>query len=699
MRSHRLCAFRRGTRRSVAAFLATALAASAGAQTILDDDHTIASIQTGVPVEHDFQVAAAGTYTVTVTDFGEQAPVPTALADLQLAVTANDAIVGTPVVIDGTGASTTTPGVGSVTFVAPSSATYPVTYRLHVVGVPASGNGPGPIGTVVTNSSGAAACSNCSWGDEIALPSQALPATEALLSDQFTVAASGSYQVSLTDLALPQALQSATLILLQVGASSPLVTLAEASNNNPAQGTVSLTSGVSYQIYAIGAAATGATGGLYSVAVTPTTGPPAYSQAVPIGTTTQLGFSTILQAGSYALSLADLQFPAALSQVAVAAVMNAQPAAQLTSGGTAAFSVTSAQTGTNGATVLVFGAATPATNPGEGSYVAQITPTGAPPVFSAAQGVALPGSAVTAYAFTATIPADGAGTYTATLTDFQFPAPLTVAELGLVQNSSLLGEETATGSFNATTAAGPVTLIAFAEGGLGGSLSDISLANSGGTLLLDQPQGVGAAFSVTKISIPSTGTYQFSLLDLGWPAPFGTIAGVLTQGGTKIGQIVGGGAINSTQLNEADYYLSIIATPANGSVVQAGTYALNVSTAPAAPTVTLTSDNSTVTSGGTVHLIWTTTGATSCVGSGGSWTTTYTGAQAASDSVTSPALSSTQTFTLSCTGAGGTTAKSVTITVTAAAASHGGGAMDTWLLTLLSYLALRRRSRQSASRA
>ena len=704
MHSRRVHGLRR-TALHCAAFLGSLYCAAVLAQTtVLDDDHTVVGTGTAVPVEHDFQITAAGTYTVTVTDLGEQFATPLPLSTLEVAVTANDALQGTPVIIEGTGAATsTTPGVGSMTFVAPSSATYPVTYRVHVVGAPASGYSSGPVSTAITNSAGASTgctavatttgssgtSTACSWDDLIAFPAQTLPSTDALLQYSLTVSTAGNYQVSLNDLALPQALGQLTMILLPSG-GSPLLVLPASSGAT--QGTVTLSAGVTYDVIALGAAASGATGGLYGVSIGPSGGAPVYSTAVPVGSTVQLATTaTNPAAGSYTLLLNDLQFPAALQQVAVAAAVDGQAAATLNASGSTSFSIAGTQTGTSGATVQVFGAATPATSPGEGSYAVQVTPQGGSALLSAAQAVTTSGGSVSAYTFNVPGTSGGtaltAGTYTATLTDFQYPAALSVADLAVVQNGTLLGAETATGSFTVTAAAGSASLIVFAQGGLGGSLLDVSLANGSGTLVLDQPQGVGAAFSVTPLSIPSTGNYQISLLDLGWPAQFGTIAGVITQGSTKIGQVVGGGAINSTQLSEGTYYLSIIAAPQNSSSgVMAGTYALNVSSAPAAPTVNFSASATSVTSGGTVQLTWTTTGATSCVGSGGSWSSTYSGSQAASDTVTSPSITSAATFTLTCTGAGGSTAKSVSVSLSTASSSggHGGGAVDPWLLLVLS---------------
>ncbi|HZF14536.1 MAG TPA: hypothetical protein VE046_01210 [Steroidobacteraceae bacterium] len=68
-----------------------------------------------------------------------------------------------------------------------------------------------------------------------------------------------------------------------------------------------------------------------------------------------------------------------------------------------------------------------------------------------------------------------------------------------------------------------------------------------------------------------------------------------------------------------------------------------------APTVTLSANPTTVNSGATAQLTWSSTNATSCTASGA-----WSGAKAVSGTETSPAITAASTFTLSCTGAGGT---------------------------------------------
>ena len=82
--------------------------------------------------------------------------------------------------------------------------------------------------------------------------------------------------------------------------------------------------------------------------------------------------------------------------------------------------------------------------------------------------------------------------------------------------------------------------------------------------------------------------------------------------------------------------------------------------------MTLSASPSSVTSGGTTTLTWSTTNATSCT-AGGSWS----GSKSTSGTAASSALTASSTFTLSCIGSGGSTSQSATVTVTASGAITG----------------------------
>ncbi|HTY92806.1 MAG TPA: hypothetical protein VMC02_02890 [Steroidobacteraceae bacterium] len=688
------------------ASLATLAHAQGGAQcpqVPCDDVRTVAAASTGVPVEHDFNAAAATTYYITLTDLGAQFAAPQPLASLKLAITANDALVSlVPITGAGAGAATTTlvvDGAGSVATNGVATASFTTTsagaYRFHIVGAPANGTGPGPIGLTVSATQGGAPVQ--SWSDAIGLSGAPPSSAEGIIQQSFTVTAAGAYTVSVADLGLPQSLQGPPqLLLLQAG---NVIAILPDPGSHALNTTLTLQPG-GYQVFAVGLAANGAAGGLFSASAIPVPaggGAPAFSWTVPVGGTIAVGGATPLTAGSqYSLSLNDLAFPAALTHLAAMAVDVSVGAAAASLAGSGTQTFTAA--GGMGDTYQIYAAAQAATTPGAGGYTARILPMGSSvAVAGAAKAVTASGGTLYAYDFTADVPA--AGTYTATLTDLQIPAALGAAKLALVQGGGIVGTPLASpGSITATLSAGSgsLTLLAFASSSAAaGSLLDVSVSDASSKLVFDQPQGVGAAFNPTQVSITTKGTYQFTLQDLAWPASFSAMGGqltaVLTQGGTLVGEFFGGGTLSSIPVTTTGkYYLSIIATPTGSD--QAGTYALNISPAPPAPSVNLSADAASVAAGGTVHLLWTTTGATSCVASGGGWSGTFTGAQATSDSVTSPAISTATTFKLTCTGAGGTAAGSVTISI--APAKGGGGAIGEGLLLVLGgCLTYRRRRR------
>jgi tetratricopeptide (TPR) repeat protein len=694
---------------SVCAMTAQAQGVAQCAQIPCDDVRTVAAASTGVPVEHDFTATAGTTYYVTLTDLGAQPTLaqPQPLATLKMAITANDALVNvTPIVGANTVAATTqlvvdganavsTNGVAMASFTATTAGAY----RFHIIGDPTTGNAPGPIGLVVSATQGGAPLQ--SWSDSIG-PAGPPPATaEGILQQTFTVASAGAYQISVTDLALPQMLQGAPqLIVLLNGAEIAL--LPDASHNNALTTTATLQTGT-YQIFAVGLATTQAGGGLFSASVIPATtggGAPAFSWTVPVGTTIAVGSAVQLMPGAqFGLALKDLVFPSALSQVAAVAVDISLGTVAATGTTASVASFTAAGAGA-GDTYQIYAAAQAAPTPGAGSYSARILSSSGTALSGSAEAVTTSTSPLLPFSFTTDVPS--AGAYTASLTDLQLPSPLSTAEFAMVQGGVIVGTpSTSAGSIAASLAAGSASLelLGFAQSSTtGGSLLDLSVTNSSNALVFDQPLGVGTAFKTTQISIPTKGSYQFTLADLAWPASFsqsgGQLTGVLTQGGTVVGEIFGGGTLSAISVTTAgNYYLSIIATPTGSD--QAGTYALNVSQAPAAPTVNLTADAMTVSSGGTVHLIWTTTGATSCTASGGGWSGSFTGSQVASDTVTSPAITATTTFTLTCTGPGGQTAGSVTVTLAAAGSSGaskgGGGVLGEFLLLVLGSCVFARR--------
>jgi hypothetical protein len=626
---------------------------------IFNEVHSIAAPTSAVPQEFTLNIATAGTYGVTLTDLGAQLTPAAPLTTVKMAVTSNGALVGVPLVGPGTATLTSIPAG---------------TYQLHVIGMPGSNLGSGPFAIAVDDST---MTQVAAFAGTLTLPSAALPNGEGVLDDSFTVAASGSYTVTLQDLQLPQSLTTVALLLIQQGGATPLATL----TGSGAQMAVNLTTGVTYDVFAVGQANAATNAGLFSAVVKDGAGNVVFGRATPAGNTMHIG-SPALTAGSTTLTLTDLKFPAALTQAGAALTLNGQLVTPLLSS-TGSSPPFTAVTGTYEA----FAVATPATPPGAGSYAVQVTPQGGAAEFAVARGVAVSGGTLTAYSFDTSISA--AGQYAVNLSDFQLPAALAALELGAEQGGALLGSASAGGTpqttFNIGAATGPVSLVAFAQASTGGGLFGIELTpNPGSSPVYDTTQSVGGLFVARQVAITAAGSYSVTATDLGFPAPFTSYYTVVTQGTQLLGSIASGGSTGSFNFTATPgiYFLNFIAQP--GGTDQAGTYALTVAPAPPAPVVTLTVDRSQVGSGSTVDLIWSSQNATSCTGTptSGGWG----GTQAVSGTVTSGPLSSTTTFMLSCSGAGGSTSQSVTVTVTAASGGHGGGSLDALVLAVLAAL-------------
>jgi hypothetical protein len=625
---------------------------------LLSEVHTIADPSRGVPIECSFNVSVAGTYQVTLSDLGvvpgTSPPVPAPLASVKLAVTSGSTVVGTPLT-----------AAGSLQIAATVGA-----YVIHVVGLPGTQLGSGPIGIQVTNVSDNSLLA--SFSSTLAIPGTALPSNESTLDDSFTVGSDGSYVVSLTDLQLPHSLPVLTLVVTTTTGTfvtNPPLTAAGSAN-------VTLQKGVTYRIFGAAQADSTANAGLFSASVSPAGGgAPAYSKVVPVGSVVAIGSAALNAGASYTLKLADLSVPTPLASLGAVVATSGQVVAQLTSAGSApAFTAIAA-------TYQVFAAASTSTT---GSYAVSLTPAGGPPALSAARAVSAPGgTGPVAYSFDAAVAT--AGSYAFDLADFALPTSFASLTAVVFQNGALLGTPLSVpGTQNVNLSAGPLSVLVFAQPGSGGSLFGIDLTpgGTGATPIFAATQGVGQLFTARQVSITAAGNYAVHVSDVGFPTPLATFAVIVTRGSAHFGSIYGGGAF-AFAAQPGNYLINFIAKPSGPD--QAGTYSLGVGVG---PSVKLQSDATTVGSGGTVHLNWSSQNATDCTASGG-----WSGSQALQGTATSPALTAATTFTLTCSGAGTTDSQSVTVNVTSPPAkSGGGGALDIGILVLLSGLVIGRSS-------
>jgi hypothetical protein len=670
---------------TIAALAATS---AAFAQTALVSDvHTVTTSDSPATVEHSFTITSPGAYTVTLSDLGAALTPSAPLASVEMAVTQGNAIVGAPQILTGT---------GSITL----NVTATATYILHVIGAPGTTLGSGPIEEDVAPSGGGTKL--YSFIDAIQNPPQQQSTSVATVDNTFTAPVTGTYTVTLADLQFPASLQG-VMLLLADNTSSQGATLTAAGSTQ-----LALNAGDSCAILAIGQEASTAAGGLFSVSLTPPAGTASFysTNVVPIGGVTLLQPDATtkgvlnLGAGSTTITVNDLQFPQALDAAGVAVI---DSSGQSVTGTTypAITSSTTTHTASGSFTASagsyqVFGYATATTAATVGSYAVVLT-QGTTPVFDDALAVGTTGGLLEPYSFDANVTT--AGAYNVTLTDFQFPSPLTAVQFAAEQNGSLLANPAmAAGSFTVSPAQGQVTFLAFAQATGSGGIFGLDMSSgSGATAAFDTTQGVGAGFKMIPFTVSSAQTLGVTAADVQFPSALSTLEAAVTTGTTVEGKIIAGGSSSgsTTPITGSfafsaspgtTYFVNVLAQPA--SPAKAGTYALTVMPA---PVVTLTPSVTSVNSGGTVTLTWSTQNATSCTASGGSG---WSGSESPSGgSVTTSALTATTTFSLSCTGGGGTGSASAAVTVTTPSSSGksgGGGALDlASILALASLLAVR----------
>ena len=264
----------------------------------------------------------------------------------------------------------------------------------------------------------------------------------------------------------------------------------------------------------------------------------------------------------------------------------------------------------------------------------------------------------------------------------------------MIQGDSIVDSTDQAGALDVTLTAGKVKALVAVEPPPGtpsqpsSGLFGIDLSTTQGANVFESTQGVGGLFRSEPVQIATAGSYEFTVADLQFPAALGSSALAITRGNDLVAQIFGGSKV-SRQLTAGTYILNFIGQPAASQVH--GTYGLRLADAPAAPTVTLTANPGTVTSGERTTLQWSTANATSCTAANG-----WSGSKNTSGSEQSAALNANATFELSCSGPGGTSNASASVVVNARSSGGGGGGGSTGVLLLIymSSLALvRRRAR------
>lgn len=601
-----------------------------------------------LPQPISFQIATAGSYTVTLTDLRT----PEFLGSLRAIVTRDLAKVAELEVTYP--AAPSIPTATTASFIAT-----PGSYRIHVLGIPAAA-GAGGFGVSVAPAAGGA--SVVDHADVIAAES-APAGGQSALQENFDIAQAGTYQLTVTDHAFPAALASTQILLLRETDSGPVVVNVVGGAFTAAPGT--------YQLVIVATASAPSLAGLYSVRVdTGPASPVIYQSLQPVGTLPPATPIAIATAGQYSLTLADVGFPAALTSFAVTITQGNSLLATRTAAGTTSVSMAQGV-----AQLFAFGVPAPAA--GVGAFSINLA-QGSQALYAQVHLADASEDATTPaiYAFSPTAPV-AAGSYQVTLKDFAIPLGFTSLKAAVVQGTTLLATLNGAESTDVALQAGAAKVLVSATppASAGNALFGLQLATKpAGAVVLESTQGVGGLFRTHIVPVAVAGPYDLTLRDLGFPLNMTTTALAITRGTTLIGQVIGGGILPRQELAAGTYVLNLLGQPAANAGY--GTYGLRIADSPPRAVVTLTANPASITSGQQTTLQWSATAATACTASGG-----WNGSKAVSGSQSVGPLSANATFDLSCIGPGGTGTATVAVTVNAPSASKGGGgATSPWLL-------------------
>ena len=593
------------------------------------------------PTQETFTIASAQDLMVTLTDL----QVPAAVLGASVVVTQGAATVAT---------ASLAPPATTATLKLPAAAG---TDTLYVFGAPNASVSVGTFTVCVAPQSSPSSCiQDASLAGNITAPSAAADPTISTLDATFTVASSGTYTVTFADDEFPTPLAGAPNLAIFQGSAIVGTNIASGATFNLSPGT--------YTLLAIAQADPTVKAGLYGITISGPVGVAApLSDSYPVGALSAAVLKNNPSAQSLMLSVRDFSFPAALGSAA----------GEVTLGGTklGAVSLSAATSSfqSPAGTVKVWTYATPGTD--AGTYEVTLG-SAAGNLLELPLGV----NSTTSQAFAFLAPVLPAGPYQATATDFQFPAALQALQFAVAQAGVILATESEQGTVNFTTsAAGSMVLLVDATpttsaGALanGNGLVDVNVQSTGASpqLLFDATQGVSQSglLDSQTIQLGVSADFDVTLTDLQFPDPFSNLALVISNGGSVLGKIFGGGTFSFSAAS-GPYKVTFIATPAAGQ--QYGLYGLQIVYTP--PTVMLKATPTSVTAGATTTLNWSTTDATACTATGAG----FAGTQPASGGSIAVQVSQTTTYSLTCTGPGGSATQSVTVSVTAAPGSGGGG--------------------------
>ena len=284
---------------------------------------------------------------------------------------------------------------------------------------------------------------------------------------------------------------------------------------------------------------------------------------------------TISQAGSYSVTLNDLQLPVALASLSVAVVNSTTSAIVVTAAGAQTGSTVTLAAGTYTVQVL----ATAAAGAVGGTFSVQVAPAaGGANVFQYEDTVG-PASAAPNSGQSATstqFAVSSAGSYQLMATDLAFPAPLTSLSIGIFVHCGTTPGCTPTPVYTSTAGSAPpfsatltlaagsydLFMVAKANAAILQGLFNVQIS-AGGTPVYGTTQAVGNLPAPTSIAIPTAGPVSLKLADLGTPAALSSLNAIVAQNGVVLDQVSSAGSSSFTAA-QGTAQLFVAAQPGSG---------------------------------------------------------------------------------------------------------------------------------------
>jgi hypothetical protein len=607
------------------------------------------------PSAQTFSVSTSGSYTIVLSDL----QTPQALASVGVLVATSESAVAT---LNEPSSTTVSLESGQI-------------YTVQPVAAAAGGSQGGALAVQVAPTGGGAAVWQYAW--TVPAPTDNSAPGQSDLQTTFTVGTSGTYNLTVVDQAFPAALSSLQLdILPQGGLTSVPGTPISGPNISEA---LSLAAG-QYQLFIVAKASSPGEAGLYSVSIQGPSGPAAYAMVVPVGQLPAPVSVNFPSSGAASLQLSDLATPSALSSLDVVVTQGSTLLVPKSGAGIYTFTASAG-------VAQMYALAQPGTGATQGAFEAYFQ-QGSTTV--ADQVVPVLAAGAYGYAFNVSLPS--AGGYRVNINDYAVPLPFAGLTGLVVQDGRILASATGASSASFTGSAGPASVVVFPQlnGPSANSLLGVQVSTtSGSSPFFSVTQGVGALFTSQSVTVPTSGSFGLTLTDLGFPQSFGQIAVIATQGTDVVGEVIDHGQVTLSNLAAGTYTLNVLSEVSPSTNL--GSFGLNLSPV---PTVDFTVSPSSVTSGNSATLSWSSLNTNSCTASGA-----WSGPVATSGSQSTGALAAAASYTLTCSGDGGSVSQTVNVTIgSGGSASSGGGGGLTLLdlCLLIVFAALRSRRAQFA---